>query len=301
MNKDIHISLADMAEGDMDAFGEIYGMLSVRIFNYARAITKNKEMSEDITHDVFIQILKQAARLAKIADPIAYIMVTARNQTYNYLKRLKHATVPINEIPETNTSLPFDKLLIEDAFSRLPANQRETVYLYHVCGFTQREVSKIMGVPLEQHMYSEIIGGGYDAYTSVSIEDAEALLGGAIKTLPGAAVLLVIDSTDDIFNGVTLSGHQYKTIAQIIYPGIVSGHLSMIIEKIEPENLPYYYYQAMIYNIDGIDVYKFSNWDVYPNHSWVWADDGLIYNYNPDTINETEYEVVSFIRDIIAS
>jgi RNA polymerase sigma-70 factor (ECF subfamily) len=141
---DINALLAAMANGDMSAFGKIYDILSIRVFNYARAITHNREVSEDITHDVFIQIYKKAARLVNTTNPVAYIMVTTRNLTYNHLKKLSRTT----EYTEEAETMPFDRLLIRDAFSKLPAAQRETLYLQHVCGFTQKEVSKIMGVPL---------------------------------------------------------------------------------------------------------------------------------------------------------
>lgn len=151
MGQDIHIRtfLVGIAEGNMDAFGELYNMISIRVFNYARAITNNKEMAEDITHDVFLQLLKKAPRLAKMANPIAYIMIATRNHSFDYLRRSKRTSVSLEDISESSTvPMTYDRLLIEDAFSKLPANQRETVYLYHICGFTQREVSQIMDVPL---------------------------------------------------------------------------------------------------------------------------------------------------------
>jgi RNA polymerase sigma-70 factor (ECF subfamily) len=149
MNNSINAQLTNMAEGDINALGELYGILSVRIFNYARTITRNKEMAEDITHDVFLQIYNHASRLAKMANPVAYIMTAARNQAFDHIKRSSRITATLEDISEIGSSCaPFDRLFIEDAFSRLPANQRETVYLHHVCGFTYKEVSKIMGAPL---------------------------------------------------------------------------------------------------------------------------------------------------------
>ena len=73
MSKDVHAFLAEIAEGNMGALGELYDMLSICIFNYARLITNNKELAEDITHDVFMRIVKQSARLAKMSNPIAYM------------------------------------------------------------------------------------------------------------------------------------------------------------------------------------------------------------------------------------
>lgn len=144
MSNDIRAALAGTADGGMDAFGELYGLLATRVFNYARAITGSRETAEDVTHDVFLQILKQAGRLAAMENPVAYIMVAVRNHSYD---KRKHQTVPLEDAPEP-CATPYDRLLIEDAFSRLPANQRETVYLCHVCGFTQKETARIMGAPL---------------------------------------------------------------------------------------------------------------------------------------------------------
>ena len=149
MSKDIGTYLVSIAEGNIGALGELYSILSARIFNYARTITRNKEMAEDVTHDVFLQIYKHAERLAKMVEPVAYIMVAARNQSLDYLKRDKRIVASLEDISETEAARQtFDRMLIEDAFLQLPLNQRETIYLHHICGLTQKEVSKVMGVPL---------------------------------------------------------------------------------------------------------------------------------------------------------
>ena len=52
MSQNIQGSFTRLAAGDMNALDEIYDVLSIQIFNYARTITKNKEASEDITLSV---------------------------------------------------------------------------------------------------------------------------------------------------------------------------------------------------------------------------------------------------------
>jgi len=149
MSKDIKDILVSIADGNIDALGELYAMLSVRIFNYARAVAKSNEVAEDITHDVFLQIHKQAMRLSKMENPTPYIMVITRNQSYDYLKRDKRIVATLDEVSEISGSpIPYNSLLIEDAFSRLPDNQRETIYLHFICGYTQKEVARIMDAPL---------------------------------------------------------------------------------------------------------------------------------------------------------
>jgi RNA polymerase sigma-70 factor (ECF subfamily) len=148
MSKDIHALISDVAQGDMDALSELYDMLSLCIFNYARTITKNKELAEDITHDVFLQINKEAMRISKVTDPAAYIMVITRNHAYNLIKRGNRAAFA-DEISEiSDGSSPYDRLLFEDAFSTLPANQRETVHLHLISGYTLKEIAQLQNTPL---------------------------------------------------------------------------------------------------------------------------------------------------------
>ena len=148
MSNNLNDILTSMSDGNINALGDLYRILSVRVFNYARTITRSKEMAEDVTHDVFLQIHSQASRLAKMENPTAYIMTATRNQSFDHIKRGSRITATLEDISETgSTSTDFDRLFIEDALSYLPANQRETVYLHHVCGFTYKEVSGIMGTP----------------------------------------------------------------------------------------------------------------------------------------------------------
>ncbi|MDR0326375.1 MAG: RNA polymerase sigma factor [Oscillospiraceae bacterium] len=149
MSKDIQALLSRLAGGDMDALGALYDTLSVRVFNYARTIARSREMAEDITHDVFLQIHKQAAKLAKMSNPEAYIMVTARHHAYNLLKRGRQENVPLDDAREAEgPSSAYGRLLFDDAFSRLPANQRETVYLHLICGYPHKEVARLQNAPV---------------------------------------------------------------------------------------------------------------------------------------------------------
>ena len=149
MNSDIQNHLASIAKGDVDAMEEIYNSLSVRVFNYARVITKSKEMSEDITHDVFMQILEKAVRIADTADPIAYIMVITRNQSYDYLKNnCRSAELHESIYEESAASFAYESMFVWDALSRLPADQQEAVYLHYIAGFTYKETAKITGSSL---------------------------------------------------------------------------------------------------------------------------------------------------------
>ena len=120
MSKDIHTLISDLAKGDINALAELYDMLSLRIFNYARMIIKNKEMAEDVTHDVFLQINKEAAQIAKTSNPAAYIMIITRNHSYNLIKRENRVASSLDDALEINdNSSPYDKLIFEEALAKI--------------------------------------------------------------------------------------------------------------------------------------------------------------------------------------
>lgn len=149
MDRDIHAILAKIADGNMDAFGELYDLLSERVFNYARTITKSREMAEDITHDVFIQTHKYALRISKVSNPTAYIMAAARNHSYNMQKRENRFFFFDDEIFDSSVfESPDEEALLSDAIKALPPNQRETIFLHLVCGYKHKEIAAIQNVPL---------------------------------------------------------------------------------------------------------------------------------------------------------
>jgi len=149
MSKEAHTLIADVAKGSMDAFGELYDTLAYRVFNYARTITRNKEMAEDITHNVFLQIYQHAAKISKMSNAVAYIMTATRNHAYNTLKRESHITALQDDILDiASTESPYDRLLFEDVFNTLPANQREVVYLHLICGYTHKDIAEVQNAPL---------------------------------------------------------------------------------------------------------------------------------------------------------
>jgi len=149
VNKDLHMLLSEVADGNMDAFGELYDALSSRILSYARIITRNKELAEDITHDVFLQIYRHAMRIAQVSKPAAYIMSATRNCSYNMLKRESHFTaLNDGDFGIKVTESLHEGLLFEEVFNMLPINQRETVYLHLICGYKHKEIADIQNVPL---------------------------------------------------------------------------------------------------------------------------------------------------------
>jgi RNA polymerase sigma-70 factor (ECF subfamily) len=148
MNEELAGLLERISRGDFDALGCAYDLMADKIYNYMVSITQSKQISEDITHDIFLLIVKYAGRIQKASNPCGYIMTMAKNQAYSRLKREKR-TILVVEIPDIAVEANHENLLdFHDAFKLLPANQREVIYLHLICGFTQKETAKIQQAPL---------------------------------------------------------------------------------------------------------------------------------------------------------
>ena len=149
MDSHINEILSNITKGDINALGALYDLMAERIFNYAHMLLRNKEFAEDVTHDVFLQIHKQAFRVAKAPNPKGYIMVMTRNRAYNITRIERRKSVSLYEIPETSVNEQLDdRIMFEAALSKLPTVQREVIYLHLICGYTHKETSAIVNAPV---------------------------------------------------------------------------------------------------------------------------------------------------------
>ena len=51
-----------LKEKNQEVFAELYDIMHDEIFRYIYSIVRNKEYAQDLTHDTFIQIYKNAGR-----------------------------------------------------------------------------------------------------------------------------------------------------------------------------------------------------------------------------------------------
>jgi len=149
MDNNINEILSNITKGDMNALGELYDSMAERVLNYAHMILRNKELAEDVTHDVFLQIHRQASRVVKVPNPRGYIMVMTRNRAYNLTRIERRKSASLDEVPEAFVNEQLDdRIMFETALSTLPAVQREAIYLHLICGYTHKEIAAIINAPV---------------------------------------------------------------------------------------------------------------------------------------------------------
>ena len=145
--------ILNVANGDMTSFGMLYQAIKSDVFAYALSKTANKQDAEDITHDTFVQIYKNATKYTPSGKPLAWIFTIEINlirRQYNIRKR----TVPLNEARDeklSNSDLSSEIInnqFLCEIMKCLTEEEREIISLHVVSGLKHREIAKLLDKPL---------------------------------------------------------------------------------------------------------------------------------------------------------
>lgn len=140
---------------DESAFNELYKLLINDLNQFAYTFLGDKEICEEITNDVFINIWTGRRVINKIVNPRVYFYVTIKNACLNYLRTISSKKTRTNKLAETyyiNFSIDPAHLLIEkelhskilNAVNDLPPRCRLIFKMVKDDGLTAREVAAIL-------------------------------------------------------------------------------------------------------------------------------------------------------------
>ena len=139
-------NLIEELPSNQAALGEIYDLMYNDVFRYIYGIVHSKEYAQDLTHDTFIHIYKNAKKYEKKGHPAAWIMTISRHITYMSLRKTNREQTVDYEIEHVDESMAsiHDKLMIDKMMKYLDIKEREIIVLHVVEGLTFREVANVM-------------------------------------------------------------------------------------------------------------------------------------------------------------
>ncbi len=155
--------IAAVGTGDERALEEIYDRYAQRVLSLAVSILKDEALAEDALQEVFTNIwLKAESYRPEMAAPSTWIMSVAHHKVvdmYRSRRRTTDHTVrpdmdALHRIPDGRMSVErqvergFDARLVREALSTLPEEQSQPLYLSAWHGYSQSEISKMLGIPL---------------------------------------------------------------------------------------------------------------------------------------------------------
>lgn len=136
---------------DPGAMDLIYRLYAGRLYRYASALTGDSEAAQDAVQETMLAAWRNSASFDGRSRPLTWLVSICRNKVVDMMRRKGRREVPVH-CPEDTA---FNQMGIAvgakadfwDAFGRLPREQREVLLLVFYSGFSQEEVTRILGIP----------------------------------------------------------------------------------------------------------------------------------------------------------
>ncbi len=143
-------AFAALAAGEPDALAALYAASAADLFGLALWRTGSREDAADVVQDVFVKVMTDPRRLAAVRRPRAWLLAVAHRCAIDVTRRRRDETVdgtdslivPIVDEPGRRV----DAARLSALLHRLPARQRETLYLRHFAELSFRDIGRITGV-----------------------------------------------------------------------------------------------------------------------------------------------------------
>lgn len=152
-----HLLHRIQAENDENAFKEFYKENVFKLFQFAFAFVRDKEMSEEIVNDVFLNLWRNRSKISQIKNISVYLYVSVKNTAFNYLKKSNSKkTIDIDGLssdhfylsPDQEQILITDELKkrIEESINKLPPKCKLIFKMVKEDGLNNIEVAAILGI-----------------------------------------------------------------------------------------------------------------------------------------------------------
>lgn len=152
--------LLRVARGDEQAFEALYDAVSGPVHGVVLRVLRDPAQSEEVTQEVMVEVWKQAPRYdAARGSARGWILTVAHRRAVDRVRSAQASTDREDKVAARDVDRAFD-VVSEEVEHRLEAEQvrrsldvltdlqRESVELAYYGGYTHRQVSEILGIPL---------------------------------------------------------------------------------------------------------------------------------------------------------
>ena len=144
------------ADGNMEAFEELYRRHSRRVYSLCLRMTANVEKAEDLAQDVFVHLFRKIGSFRGQSAFTTWLHRVTVNQVLMHFRKRSTKTEQTTEDGETpvqivkGTSDPnampiVDRIALDKAIAQLPPGYKSVFILHDIEGHEHTEVAKILG------------------------------------------------------------------------------------------------------------------------------------------------------------
>lgn len=146
-----------IANGNQKKFRQLMELTTDELHWFAMGFLKNREISEEIVSDVFVNIWNNRAQLESIINLKSYLFISVRNGCLSYLRKVKNEKIisidSVSDFRFAQVEGPendyIEKEIIEQiyaAIETLPCKCKLAFTLAKINGLKYREIAEILGV-----------------------------------------------------------------------------------------------------------------------------------------------------------
>lgn len=141
-----------IAGGDRRALEALYKRHSDRTFKFLLRLTANRSAAEDLTHDVFLEVWKSAARFEERSSVGTWILSIARYKALDQRRRQRSLTeqdLPgrAEQSPEVAAMQTSSRNYLQECVEKLTPEHREIIDLVYYHENSVKEVAAILDIP----------------------------------------------------------------------------------------------------------------------------------------------------------
>jgi RNA polymerase sigma factor, sigma-70 family len=152
--------LSHCARGDQRAFARLYRQSAPQLYAVALRLTRTRERAEEVLQEAFINIWHNACRYhEEKGSAMAWMVSIVRYRALDRLRRDRHETTveqePAREDVSDSGLDPLETISETDehqallsCMQQLKVEQRQSIVLAYLHGYTHQELSERMKVPL---------------------------------------------------------------------------------------------------------------------------------------------------------
>jgi RNA polymerase sigma-70 factor (ECF subfamily) len=141
-------AIAAAKAGQWNALSYLYSRYADDVRRFVQSIVRDRHEAEDITHDVFVKLIRAIQKYEEREVPFAaWIMRVARNAALDHVRSRRQIPVEevwISEDDRDRTSSECTQAL-KAALAELPESQREVLVLRHIGGLSPTEIAERLG------------------------------------------------------------------------------------------------------------------------------------------------------------
>ncbi len=146
--------MVDVKNGDLDKASKLYDLYHIPIFNFFLKLTRDRDLSNDLSQSVFLRMLKYRNTYKVDLEFKAWLYQIARNIYRDHLKkkdRIQYSGYKSVEDVQDDSILELEignegEIVLNKALGNLPEDMKEIIILSKYQQLRYCEIAKILGI-----------------------------------------------------------------------------------------------------------------------------------------------------------